>query len=306
MESQIIPACKKRLKRVVYGLEKLCPVSPKNLSEGLHVCSTLHVRGIPSTLGKFSKAGDDPAEIISEYQLASNVLKSCSAEDRFYLSVKPTALNFDRENGFSIATVALQNGHGIHFDSREHAQTDPTIRLLENIMDQYVPANDTNGRWRFGMTLPSRWKRSMADAQWAAKKGVRVRLCKGEFKASGSSDEIDPGKGFLELVDRLAGNVAEIALASHDYALVREAIARCKNSGSSVQLELLFGLPVGRMIALSREMEVPVRFYVPYGDALLIYGIRFFLRNPRRLLRPGFLEMFVGFKSKLDKVILGI
>jgi len=152
--------------------------------------------------------------------------------------------------------------------------------------------------------MPTRWKRSIADAQWAAENGVRVRLVKGEFKAPSSAEEMDPAKGFLELVDRLAGNVPEIALASHDYALVREAITRCKKTAASVQMELIFGLPVGKLLALAVEMGVPVRFYVPYGDALLIYGIRYFLRNPQKLLRPGFLEMFTSFKSKLNRAIL--
>ena len=304
MESHIIPACTNQLKKVVYGLEKLCPISPKNLSEGLHVCRTLQMRGIPSTLGKFSKLGDDIDEIISEYQLASNTIESCSAADHFYLSLKPSVLNFNRENVLAIATVALQKGHGVHFDSREHAQAEPTIRLLQHIMDQNIPAPDTTCTWKFSIAMPTRWKRSIADAQWAAKNGVRVRLVKGEFKAPSSAEEMDPAMGFLELVDRLAGNVPEIALASHDYALVREAITRCKKTATAVQLELIFGLPVGRLLALAVEMGVPVRFYVPYGDALLIYGIRYFLRNPQKLLRPGFLEMFASFKSKLNRAIL--
>jgi len=304
MESHIIPASKNKLKKVIYSLEKLCPISPKNLSEGLHVCRTLQIRGTPSTLGKFSKPGDDPAEIISEYQQACNALKSCSAADQFYLSIKPGVLNFSRENALDIANSALQNGHGFHFDSREHAQAEPTISLLQHIMEQNISAPETSCTWKFSIAMPTRWKRSITDAQWAINNGARVRLVKGEFKAPSLSDEMDPAKGFLELVDRLAGNVPEIALASHDYALVREALARCKKKAASVQLELLFGLPVGRLIALAKEMGVPVRFYVPYGDALLIYGIRYFLRNPRKLLRPGFLEMFAGFNSKLDRAVL--
>jgi hypothetical protein len=68
-------------------------------------------------------------------------------------------------------------------------------------------------------------------------------------------------------------------------------------------LELLFGMPMGKMISLSREMGVPVRFYVPYGDTLLIYGIRRFLANPHKLLRPDFLEVVSGHKSKLARIV---
>jgi proline dehydrogenase len=303
MEMQIIPFSEKQLKRAVYGLGKLCAVSPKNLSEGLHVCRTLHMHGISSTLGKFSKAADDPDRIVSDYQLASDALMDASDRDYFYLSLKPPALDFDTNRGAAIVSVALQNGHGIHFDSHKHAQADPTIRLIEQVMAQNAPAKDTNGTWSFSVTLPSRWKRSTVDARWAIKKGSRVRLVKGEFKADNSYDEIDPGTGFLALVDQLAGSIPELAVATHDYALAREAIARCKLTGTLVQLELLFGMPVGDMMTLSSEMDVPVRFYVPYGDTLLINGIRFFLNNPRKLLMPDIRQVITGYNAKLGKII---
>jgi len=306
MESQTADVGKKYVKRAVYALGKLFPVSPKNLSEGLYVCRELYMHGIHSTLGKFSKAGDDPAEIVAEYQSASNALGNDSPSCHFYLSIKPPALDFNLENSVMLAAAALQNGHGVHFDSHEYAQTDRTLQLLEQVMDRNIPAKDMNGSWKFGVTLPSRWKRSMDDATWAAEKDVRVRLVKGEFKASDSSDETDPVTGFLALVDRLAGNVPEIAVATHDYALAREAITRCRSVGSSVQLELLFGMPAGAMTRLSSEMGVPVRFYVPYGDTLLIYGIRFFLANPRKLLVPDFLQILAGQEAKLAKIVASL
>ena len=117
---------------------------------------------------------------------------------------------------------------------------------------------------------------------------------------------MDPVKGFLSLVDRLAGNIPEIAVATHDYALAREAIKRCKDAGCMVQLELLFGMPIGNMMALSQEMGVPVRFYVPYGEDLFIYGTHHFLTNPHKLLRPGLLEVFSGHRSKLARIVRSV
>ncbi len=302
MENRIITACGNQLKKAVFGMGKLCPVSPKNLAEGLHVCRTLHMHGISSTLGKFSKSGDDPTPIVNEYQQASDSLKGVSDRDYFYLSLKPPALDFDIRHGAAIAAVALQNGHGVHFDSHKHIQADPTFRLIEQVMDHKVPTTEANAGWKFSVTLPSRWRRSLQDAEWAISRGVRVRLVKGEFNAN-SSEELDPGKGFLQLIDLLAGRVPEIAVATHDYVLAGEAMARCRNSGTSVQLELLFGMPSGRMLSLSNEMGVPVRFYVPYGDTLLVYGIRYFLENPRKFLGSNLWESVAGYKSKLGRII---
>jgi proline dehydrogenase len=294
---------RKPLKGMVYRLGALYPASPKDLSEGLDVCRVLHGRGIPSTLGRFSREGDDPEEIVREYRTASDAFRSSTAGDRFYLSLKPPALRFDAGHSMAIADTALRNGQGVHFDSHDHVLAGPTVRLLEQVMDRSAPTVDRAARWRFGLTLPARWKRSMADAEWAVERGVRARVTKGEFRSPGSSDETNPAAGFLALVDRLAGNVPEIALATHDCALAREAIRRCQGTGTSVQLELLFGMPVLRSLALSRETGVPVRIYVPYGDTLLVNGIRLILSNPRILLRPGFPELLAGHRSRLARIV---
>jgi proline dehydrogenase len=302
MESETNSVYKRELKRLVYGLAKCYAIRPKNGSDAAEVCRVLCGHDIASTLGKLSKSGDDPAQIVHEYQLASDSLKSGTLSDRFYLSLKPPALNFDPEYAAAIVAKALQNGHGVHFDAHAFSHADPTLRLLEAVMERKLASSDTTRSWSFGLTLPSRWKRSLADARWAAKKGVRPRLVKGDFKG-GASDEVDPEKGFLALVDQLAGDVSELAVATHDCALAREAVTRCRRAGSSVQLELFFGMPSGSMMALSRELEVPVRFYVPYGDTLLIYVIRDLLSNPHKILRRSSFEVLGSQETKLTRII---
>jgi len=294
------PPYKRLLKQVVYRLGALCPLKPQSISEGTELCRALLGHDLLTTLGRLSKSGDDPKQIVQEYQLASNSLLGGPVRDRFYLSVKPPALNFDPEYAAAIAATALLNGHGVHFDSHKFAQTDATLELLDGLMKRNLPCHGTP-RWRFSLTLPSRWKRSVADARWAAEKGMRVRLVKGDFEA-GSSLEVDPRRGFLDLVDQLAGMVPELALATHDCALARECIVRSKKAGSAVQLELFFGRPASDMLALSREMGVPLGFYVPYGDTLFIYVIRDLLANPLKLARRDSFELLGSQKTKLARI----
>jgi len=291
------------LKKVAYSLGKLVAVNPNNHVKGIEVCHFLHHHGIASTLGKFSRSGDDPARIVREYRKAGTfLLDNCSGEP-FYLSLKPPALEFNIEHTADIARMAFKNGHAINFDAHHHFQAEPTIQLLEQLVGRIGPTPTPHAKWHYCLTLPSRWKRSVADAGWVAAEGLRVRLVKGEFKARRARDEIDPVKGFMELTDRLAGRVPEIAVATHDYELARQAIHRIKRSDSAVQLELIFGMPATRMILLSRQAKVPVRFYVPYGETLFLYGIRQFLANPHKLLRPIFPELFFGHKSKLSRIV---
>jgi len=303
MESEKNPFYKEQLKRLAYGLARYYAIRPTHSSDAAELCRVLCGHGIASTLGKLSKSGDDPAQIVREYQVASNSLKTGTATDRFYLSVKPPALDFNPEFAAVIVATARQNGHAVHFDAHGFGYADRTLRMLAAVMERRYPARDEAALpWSFGLTLPSRWKRSLADARWAAKKGVRPRLVKGDFKA-GPSDEVEPGKGFLTLVDQLAGEVSELALATHDCVLAREAIRRCQRRGAAVQLELFFGMPSGTMMALAREMEVPVRFYVPYGDTLLIYVIRDLLTNPHKILRRSSFELLGRQETKLARII---
>lgn len=292
---------KTQLKRALYAAARLCPVKPRTGLEATEVCRALSSPDLPTTLGKLSRSGDDPARIVQEYQEASNSFKCGSTTERFYLSLKPPALRFDLEYAADIVATARQNGHAVHFDAHALPYADPSLRLLEGVM-QLFPAPAQGARWSFGLTLPSRWKRSLADARWVASKGIRPRLVKGDFKA-GPADEVEPGKGYLALVDLVAGEVPEIAVATHDYVLAREALTRCLKRGAAVQLELFFGMPSGAMLALARELGVPVRFYVPFGDTLLIYLVRDLVLNPHKILRRSAHEIVGSQERKLARIV---
>jgi proline dehydrogenase len=49
------------------------------------------------------------------------------------------------------------------------------------------------------------------------------------------------------------------------------ALGRLHAAGTPCRLELLFGLPVRRLLQLARLVGVAVRLYVPYGHAFLPY-----------------------------------
>ena len=295
------PRYKRELKKLAYRLGKLCPIRPQTVSEGAELCRVLQGHDLLTTLGRLSKFGDDPVQIVQEYQQASNSLLNGAPGERFYLSLKPPALQFSPEYAGAIAATALLNGHGIHFDSHKFVETEATLQLFDELLKRKLPAGPGQRTWHFSLTLPSRWKRSSADARWAAERGVRIRLVKGDFEAE-ASEEVEPRRGFLDLVDQLAGKVSDLALATHDCALAREAVTRCKKGGSAVQLELFFGRPASDMLALSRELGVPLGFYVPYGETLLVYVIRDLLFNPSKLLRRDSFELFGTPQRKLARI----
>lgn len=295
---------KERLKKIVWKIGNLYSIEPRSYSRGIELCQNFHDYGLATTLGKFSKNGiDAPEAIVDECRKCSNAMANVAGNHLFYLSIKPPALEFSLEHVKHISAAALQNGHGVHFDSHDHSLAEATLYLLKKSMVQFGSESKNNEKWFWGLTLPSRWKRSFADMRWAVKNGVRVRLVKGEFKAASSSDEMNPKEGFLKLVENMAGSVPELALATHDHALAKEAIYCAGKKGTNVQIELLFGWPAKQMVALSKELNVPLRFYVAYGDALLLYGIRQFLLNPEKFFRPNLREVFRGHRSKISIIL---
>jgi proline dehydrogenase len=300
MEPSSRPDFSRHLKGLIYSLARCFPVRPSNCAEATAVCRALREHGIASTLGRLSKAGDDPDEIVAEYRAASDQMKPATpASDEFYLSLKPPALNFSPRHVASVVAKAFENGEAVHFDAHGFAYAEQTFRLLEETMGNSGVAPGRS--WTFGVTLPSRWKRSKEDARWVAKNGVRPRLVKGDFPGS-AADEVDPVQGYLDLADFLAGEVPELAVATHDAILAREVATRCRSKGAALQFELFFGMPSSAMMALSRELGVPVRFYVPYGDTLIVYMIKDLLGNPHKALRPQALELLASQETKLARI----
>ena len=283
------------LASAAFALGRLCAIRPRTVAEGVAVCLDLACYQTRSTLGKFSTLRDQPSKIVEEYCLASRSVSAAGVDpSSFYLSIKPPALAFDARWGWDITATALGNGHGIHVDSHGHDLALPTFDFVDQLVRRSSQPANAGRNWRFGVTLASRWKRSRYDAEWASERGLRVRIVKGEFKARDPLDEVDARTGFLALVDMLAGKAPALALATHDVGLAREAIARSKNSGSSIELELLYRFPADRMIALARELDFPIRFYVPYGRELFVYAARHLLTNPRKLARGNYLRSWLA------------
>lgn len=286
----------------LYKFASIFPVSPKNKEEAAEISHSFLNRGIPSTVCKFNKAGDDSEKLALELGELSDNLALHYCPRPFYISLKPPALNYNAKLTAELAEKAFHNAHGISFDSAEHDSQDPSIKLLNQLMKMTGTAAGCHRVWRYGLTLPSRWKRSLDDAQWVIDHGVRPRIVKGEFKAPGSL-ETNERKNFLRLVDKLAGKVPELAIATHDYRLAKKAIKRAHKSGSKVQLELLFGMPATGMVHLAKEMDVSVRVYVPYGETLFLHGCRHMLRNPHKFLRSSVLEHFGTYRIKAARLI---
>lgn len=206
-------------------------------------------RGYGSTICYWDSGTEDPDAVALEYLRALEAAREAGG----YVSVKATALAFRLELLRSLA----DRGVRLHLDAMAPDTVERTNELIE-----HLPGD-------VGTTLPGRWRRSDADADWAVERGLAVRVVKGMWEGP---DDRDPRTGFLSVVDRLAGRARLVSVASHDRPLAREALARLRAAGTPCELEQLYGLP---------RAPAPARVYIAYGTAWLPYAISRVRPRPR-------------------------
>jgi len=213
------------------------------------VAQRLRTEGYGSTIAYWDSGAEAPESVAAEYERALCV----AAASGGYVSVKATAVS----SQLYLLERLADRGVRLHFDAMGPDTVDETRTLIERL------------RGERGTTLPGRWRRSDADAEWAIEHGLAVRIVKGQWAGR---DERDPSLGFIDLVDRLAGRARSVSVATHDTALAHAALERLRAQGTPCELEQLYGL---------RRAEPPARVYIPYGHAWLPYALNNLRRRPR-------------------------
>lgn len=222
--------------------------------------------GFRSTIGPWDGPHDAPESVAASYKEAIDSL--IDEEFDCYLSVKVPSLAYDFTRLNSLVTIARDHSIRIHFDSLAPDTATPCMNLFHEMAEVYQ---------NISYTLPSRWRRSVADAERIIDLGVPVRLIKGQW-ADPAEPNIDARASFLSLVDVLAGRASCVAIATHDTQLAREALTRLKGKGTVCELEQLYGLPMRDGVA--KSLGIPLRIYIPYGHAYLAYSLSAIRKRP--------------------------
>ncbi len=244
-------------------------ISGDRIQDALAVAGRLAQQRLASTVGFWDGASDSPESVFNAYQAGVSSLAGAKLDS--YLSLKLPSLGYSRDLLQRLVSQAATLKVRLHFDALGPESVDPTWRCLESCQWEQV---------QFGCTLPGRWRRSPADAEWAVAQGFAVRVVKGQWPDP-DAPKLDPRAGYLEVVRRLSGQARHVAVASHDLKMARLALEMLLKASTPTSLELLYGLPSRRQIELADSLGVPVRVYVPYGSAYLPYCLAQMKRNPR-------------------------
>jgi proline dehydrogenase len=230
------------------------------LSDALDHVRAAERDGMSSTIAYWNDVGEDPQAVGAAYLEAIDGVADARA--RTYVSIKAPALSMSEVLVDAVGARCRERGVGLHFDSLAADRQAPTFVLIERLVPMGVP---------LGCTLPGRFERSLLDAERAVARSVRVRVVKGQWEDP--QQPVEPRRGFMAVVDRLAGRAVHVSVATHDPALAEEALTRLLASGTSADLELLFGLPLRGASEVARRLNVPIRMYIPYGRAWLPYAL---------------------------------
>jgi proline dehydrogenase len=244
-------------------------VAGPTIEDALRVCRWLSERSLATTIGFWDGEEDPPDEVTARYLEVLNAIAAEKLDS--YASIKASSIGYDWDLLVGILDRSRESNIGVHFDSIGPQTADETFGLIERASARHS---------LIGCTLPSRWVRSVDDAQRAVDLQVRVRVVKGQW-ADPDAPNLDPRVTYLEIIDRLSGRAPSVAVATHDVFLARESLKRLLASSTRCEVELLFGLPVRPALALALELRVPARLYVPYGEAYLPYTLSQARRRPR-------------------------
>ena len=222
----------------------------------------LAARGMLASFGYFHARDAGPEAIVGACRALAEQMRTRPGA---CLAIKAPPLEFDRGHLQAIAQAAGAAGMTVVLDSLTPAQAQQTLDLADELA--------------FGVALPARWGRSVADAARFRDMPVRIRLIRGEW-ADPAGDPLDVATAYLDLVRLLAGRAAPVGIATHDPALAAPALRILREAGTPCELERLRGLPGHGTRRIAAGQGVPVRVYWPYGPGWWPYAAEKLMERP--------------------------
>jgi proline dehydrogenase len=259
-------------------------VAGSSLDDAIAVCSQLQADGLQTTLDHLGE------NVTSLVQAEASLTAGLKALDRLQteglaqasLSIKLTQFGLDisesecRRVVNTLVAEALKADRRVEIDMESTAYTDRTLRIVRGLHEQF-------GNVR--AVIQAYLYRSEADLEDLNRRGISVRLCKGAYLEPGEvafADKADVDRNYRQLMARLLESGSYPAIATHDEAMIGEAIRLVESRGiakSSFEFQMLYGIRRDLQNDLARR-GFRVRLYVPYGVAWYPYFMRRLAERP--------------------------
>jgi proline dehydrogenase len=262
-------------------------VAGETLDEALATCERLRAAGYLTTVDVLGESVSSPtqATVAADRYVATLEALAARGLDG-NVSLKPSQMGvlldpvLCRANVARVATTAQGLGAFVRVDMEDHVLTEPTLELVRALRTTTPEV---------GVVIQSYLHRSAADVERLITEGTRVRLCKGAYDepaelAFVTRAEVDGS--YVSLMERLLRDGHYPALATHDIAIIRAAIAFARREGigpERFEFQMLYGVRRDLQAQLVKDGWT-VRVYVPYGTEWYPYFMRRMAERPANLL----------------------
>jgi proline dehydrogenase len=257
-------------------------VAGYNADEAIDVALDTNSHGMSAILNFLGEDTTDSKLVdmtVNEYLLLMDLMHARKVQG--CVSIKPTQLgltidyNMCLQNFSRLAARARDLGQFIWLDMESVKSTEDTIAIYLDLYEQYD---------MIGIAIQSYLRRSASDLLHIIECGGKVRLVKGAYHESEehifvTNDEVNAS--YSKLMKMLFDSMNYFAIATHNSALIEEAI----NMGKNTKFE--FQMLKGIRDDLKHELLTKgfaVAEYIPYGSQWLPYSVRRIMERKRNLL----------------------
>ena len=274
-------------------------VAGETLGQALDAVAALNREGAMATLdvlGEDVTKREETRYFVDEYMRALAGITDRKVDSNVSVKLSAFGLTFDPElaweNFRELAGEARRRGNFVRIDMEDSSLTQATIDLFRRARREFD---------NVGIVLQAYLRRTQADVAAAIAEGWSVRICKGIYIESPKIAFRDPDlirRNYAYVTDRMLAAKVPLGIATHDEAMVLEALHAIERHGAArdrYEFQMLMGVTEGlRRLILSQGHRL--RVYVPYGTAWKAYSLRRLKENPA-IVRHVISGMFRGSRT---------
>ena len=271
--------------------------------EMLSTVKNLNTKGYDTAidiLGEHVKTEKEAREITEKYANLYDEISSRSLQAN--LSIKLTHIGQDlgydivKKNLIILTEKAKKHHNFLRLDMENSPYTSETITLYKETLEVYA---------NIGIVLQAYMHRSMDDLNALANEHFNCRVCKGIYRESEDIAYADYEKireNYIKLVQTGLQKGSYIGIAGHDEYLINNLYQWIQDNNISktqYEFQVLYGVPMEKILQKLMQEGNKIRVYVPYGDNWYDYSIRRLKENPKMagyIIKNLFKKIFYFYK----------
>ena len=263
-------------------------VAGETLDDAVRVLRRLNDQGLRANttlLGEGVATEEEADGVVARYEEVIRRLADERLQANVALKLTHLGLVFDEELSYAnverLVALAAGVGQFIRIDMEESARVDPTLRIYRRLREA--------GHDNVGTVLQSYLYRTPDDLESLLPLRPNLRLVKGAYLEPPDvayPDKADVDRAYAALLERMLGECAFTAVATHDERLIGRAIELAEERGlgsERFELQMLYGVrPQLQLDLVRRGYRVLVA--TPYGPDWYPYLMRRLAERPANLL----------------------